>query len=1087
MADKIMQVFYGNDCLPYKDKERAVHFPIVGSAFTGADNYNKIRFFVKEIGGIVGITWVANLKMPNGNILYQVLSTFGNEDNESYVELDISRFYTQIKGNIFISLNGCDGDVEINEDDQGIQTIEAVLNTQSIVATGTIKVSINYAVQRPYGINFNIDDYEKIIDAMAGKNNVFNSIVVVSDIDDIDADDYSVDQLFYCLTNEQYYKIELVSSEKEKVKTLLDSNDYLVRYILTGNEQCSSIATMVGNSRIVLFNIGGYDYLGRIIADYNEIDLYDLRKNYYQRIGDDSMNFNINSVISLSYRYKYLEEKAVQSQVYGTNNGGTQATIPYGSDVSSNKIVQRDSSGQINVPFTPTQDAHSASKKYVDDKVAEYARNEIQVVDITLYPTLQDFLDDDLYGEEGIIYLYPINTSESPTFESGFYRYVWENNNWLSLGTTDLDLSGYHRQFGIVVTNGNYSSLGITSIATIPANTNVVFSSNIKNAMVSGLPIYGVSVSVLKFNTTDDFWVMQATANVNGVLNIWIRGSASTSWNQITPSLHAYNIDMVASSNYSSLGIDDISDIPLNTIIMFASNINSNMVSNLPAYGNMLYVMKILANGNNYFYLAFQNGTNYMWVRATAGVWTRVATLGDLPTFTLESLFSKTSTNGIKNQTLSYQLENILTEVNGYEKVVSLSDITYENNKFIQVNGNVVSMTVAYSYTSAFDVSTYQGKQIIARTPVQPDTGVPTYAASIAFFDASNNFISAETTLKMSQVDYEIYKGAYKKVVVPSNAKYGRCNIRTEEISMFGIYLVPSAEKMPYQSGVISFTVPVNQNSYEPANGDNTIQDSETISYVGCALKLPSSYSKNGAKTKLVMCPHGAGGYVNGSTWNGADSKQFLLDAGYAIFDVNGSTAYADEQSPKGECYGSPRTIQALYKAYKYIVDNYNVEEKIFICTQSMGGLATLNFTNAYPEIVQAIALLFPCTDLYNQAWLHPWSGSDQKVKMAKEYFFDDQTGATWEGNKVIGYNPIENKSLVNGGTRTNNFQVPIKIWHGTSDAVVSYQGSVDFINALKQGGNIACLRPITNGTHSFESCGTVFFAEALLWLKRWK
>ena len=880
----------------------------------------------------------------------------------------MNNFYTQAKGDLFLSLQGYQGGVQVETDpDTGISQI---IGTPTIQATGSIKLAIKYATQ------------------------------------------------------------------------LIGSGE-------TSNITLQKILAELGTK------LGIREYTVRV----DELPLVG-ETNVFYAIYDDPSNPNKLNI--------YIWNATTQSYIWVGDN-----TLDLGDYYTKEqgKSFEDDVNEEI-----------GDFKEDINQKVQALQNSHFQSVNTSTYPTLESFLATT--GNAGIIYLYPVNTSD---LTEGYYQYIWSNNQWFGLGTTDLDLSGYHHQFGIVVTNSNYSSLGITSLATIPANTNVVFASNITNAMVSGLPIYGVSVSVLKFNTTDEFWVMQATATVNGVLNIWIRGSASTSWNQITPSLHAYNIDIVAQYNYSSLGISDISDIPVNTTILFASNITSNMVSNLPAYGSLLYVMKILANGNNYFYLAFQNGTNYMWVRATAGVWTRVATASELPTFTLESLFSKASTNGLKNQTLSYQLENILTEVNGYEKVVSLSDITYENNKFIQVNGNVVSMTVAYSYTSAFDVSAYQGKQIIVRTPVQPDTGVATYAASIAFFDASNNFISAESTLKMSQADYEIYKGAYKKVVVPSNAKYGRCNIRTEEISMFGIYLVPSAEKMPYQSGVISFTVPVNQNSYETANGDNTIQDSETISYVGCALKLPSSYSQNGAKTKLVMCPHGAGGYVNGSTWNGADSKQFLLDAGYAIFDVNGSTAYADESSPKGECYGSPRTIQALYKAYKYIVDNYNVEEKIFICTQSMGGLATLNFTNAYPEIVQAIALLFPCTDLYNQAWLHPWSGSDQKVKMAKEYFFDDQTGATWEANKVIGYNPIENKSLVNGGTRTNNFQVPIKIWHGTSDAVVSYQGSVDFINALKQGGNIACLRPITNGTHSFESCGTVFFAEALLWLKRWE
>ena len=38
MESRIMQVFYGNDCLPYKDSARQVHYPIVGSSFIGTNN-----------------------------------------------------------------------------------------------------------------------------------------------------------------------------------------------------------------------------------------------------------------------------------------------------------------------------------------------------------------------------------------------------------------------------------------------------------------------------------------------------------------------------------------------------------------------------------------------------------------------------------------------------------------------------------------------------------------------------------------------------------------------------------------------------------------------------------------------------------------------------------------------------------------------------------------------------------------------------------------------------------------------------------------------------------------------------------------
>lgn len=52
----------------------------------------------------------------------------------------------------------------------------------------------------------------------------------------------------------------------------------------------------------------------------------------------------------------------------GTGNGQTH--VPYGTSATANYIVQRDINGQVEVPQTPTSNAHAASKKYVDDVAA---------------------------------------------------------------------------------------------------------------------------------------------------------------------------------------------------------------------------------------------------------------------------------------------------------------------------------------------------------------------------------------------------------------------------------------------------------------------------------------------------------------------------------------------------------------------------------------------------------------------------------------------------------------------------------------------------------------------------------------------
>ena len=61
-------------------------------------------------------------------------------------------------------------------------------------------------------------------------------------------------------------------------------------------------------------------------------------------------------------------------QAAGTGNGQTH--VPYGTTASANYIVQRDINGQVEVPQTPTSNAHAASKKYVDDTAASVLPTE---------------------------------------------------------------------------------------------------------------------------------------------------------------------------------------------------------------------------------------------------------------------------------------------------------------------------------------------------------------------------------------------------------------------------------------------------------------------------------------------------------------------------------------------------------------------------------------------------------------------------------------------------------------------------------------------------------------------------------------
>ena len=146
MEIKILQVFYDKDGLPYKDKDRQVHFPILGTGFLGASNTTKIKFYYDELDDTNQTTWVAVSKLPNGRVGSRVLESYLDDElNEHYALLELDNYYTQYKGDVFISLQGYQGGVNVDYDEENSQY--EIHGTPTIAATGSIKFTINYANQ----------------------------------------------------------------------------------------------------------------------------------------------------------------------------------------------------------------------------------------------------------------------------------------------------------------------------------------------------------------------------------------------------------------------------------------------------------------------------------------------------------------------------------------------------------------------------------------------------------------------------------------------------------------------------------------------------------------------------------------------------------------------------------------------------------------------------------------------------------------------------------------------------------------------------------------------------------------------------
>lgn len=212
---RIMNVFYGADCLPYKDKERQVHYPIVsGSIFNGSSVVDKVRFYVKELGNVNDTTWVSNAKRADGLHGYKILEpTYDSELDEYYVELSLSQWYTTKKGDLYISLDGYQGGVDLVYDSEN-QVYTSVSGTPVIQATGVIKITISYSVQMSSNEGslptISVQEALGLVSTKLDKNsNVYIKVIDnISHIDTLNYKDYiKSGDIVYDKANSVYYVI----------------------------------------------------------------------------------------------------------------------------------------------------------------------------------------------------------------------------------------------------------------------------------------------------------------------------------------------------------------------------------------------------------------------------------------------------------------------------------------------------------------------------------------------------------------------------------------------------------------------------------------------------------------------------------------------------------------------------------------------------------------------------------------------------------------------------------------------------------------------------------------------------------------
>jgi hypothetical protein len=263
MNIKTLNVFYGGDFLPYKDKERQVHYPNVGSDFQGAENITDIRFYIDNIASN-NTTFAVAIELPNGKIGSKVLepAQYDSELDEYYVTLSIDKFVTQKAGNVSISLRGYQGDVELEYDDES-QLYVLVSGTPITAVTGSIKLRVN---QEPQGLQGEIDEevtLQELLGLVATKLDINKGIVILGDISTANLSGYDEGQLFYDNDTHTYYQKTDTSPYYTKALSgmgVLGAPNILCR----SDDSTRTIAqlhTIYGDSAYLVLRYLGKDYL----------------------------------------------------------------------------------------------------------------------------------------------------------------------------------------------------------------------------------------------------------------------------------------------------------------------------------------------------------------------------------------------------------------------------------------------------------------------------------------------------------------------------------------------------------------------------------------------------------------------------------------------------------------------------------------------------------------------------------------------------------------------------------------------------------------------------------------------------------
>lgn len=434
--------------------------------------------------------------------------------------------------------------------------------------------------------------------------------------------------------------------------------------------------------------------------------------------------------------------------------------------------------------------------------------------------------------------------------------------------------------------------------------------------------------------------------------------------------------------------------------------------------------------------------------------------------------------------------ENAISEIN---KKIPLYDVTdkcwlaFDKDNFIGASDGRYKSNNGYKHI----FGEQQWLRVSEDAPIIVSMGSDDYSYRAYFYNdvTYESYITCEPSGGHDGSEETIYNGNYNG----TSYKFVRFNINRVDQSYtqsdfeacanaFNVKGLYNYYQRKSYGDHARFTVKTDLNWYNTTS--TAIDTGETANEVDikCVIALPYSYSVNGKPTPLIMFGHGASAQITDSLWY-TDSSNFanlinaFTSAGYAVFDVN-NTRNASGGFPD---WGSLPLMTAYIHAWEYIKQNYNVEDRLYIFSDSMGTCAALNMLKWYSSQIITAIMSAPrpiCKTRYED-----FTGTN---KTNFEAAFGITTGA-WE-DRLNGFNHYENIVTINGTDYVSERFPPVKVMVGQADTGFLSEARA-YYAALANSGNVVNYREVAGADHAKMSflSDNALRAEAIAWFNRFR